>query len=311
MPPADLRSELLDLKKDIDHLATAVERLQLAIQAGDGRLLRSVAARGITLYRKNPWDELLISPGWSAKEKSTFYRLLKRYSFRLLLRDVIRMRHSFSVADLTRYCSPEAAQTYVSTLRDLGSVEAEGGDQYHLTCASVASFGPTLEWFVAEIFRREFASPAFFGVRFRGTRAGGDYDLIANWLGHLVYVEIKSSPPRGIENTEIQAFLCRVGDLLPDIAIFFNDTQLRMKDKIVPMFDGALEARARKSGTRVEPVHRLVDELFQINHGIYIVNSKKDVVTNFETCLRDFLLVRKSPLFPAGHPWSQKERSPI
>ena len=56
----------------------------------------------------------------------------------------------------------------------------------------------------------------------------------------MVYVEIKSSPPRGIERGEIGSFLARITDLLPDIAFLFNDTQLRMKDKIVLMFEEEL-----------------------------------------------------------------------
>ena len=114
----------------------------------------------------------------------------------------------------------------------------------------------------------------------------------------MVYVEIKSSPPRGIERGEIGSFLARTADLLPDIAFLFNDTQLRMKDKIVLMFEEELYERYGARSSDRFPVQRLVDELFHINHRIYIVNSKRDVVANFNLCLRDFLFHQRADLFP-------------
>jgi hypothetical protein len=35
-------------------------------------------------------------------------------------------------------------------------------------------------------------------------------------------------------------------------------------------------------------VVRLVNELFHIRHGTYIVNSRKGIYTNLRTCFRDF-----------------------
>jgi hypothetical protein len=139
-------------------------------------------------------------------------------------------------------------------------------------------------------------------VRFKETSSGGDYDVIASWEGRLVYVEIKSSPPRGIERQEIGSFLARITDLMPDIAFLFNDTQLRMKDKIVLMFEEELHERFDRRNCEMFPLTRLVDELFHINHRIFIVNSKRDVAANFNYCLRDFLLHERAVLFPIVPP---------
>ncbi|NIT99503.1 MAG: hypothetical protein GWN01_00720, partial [Nitrosopumilaceae archaeon] len=70
--------------------------------------------------------------------------------------------------------------------------------------------------------------------------AGGDFDVLASWLGKLLYIESKSAPPKGIHNPEISAFLERVQNTKPDLAIFINDTHLRVKDKIVLMFEEEL-----------------------------------------------------------------------
>jgi hypothetical protein len=143
------------------------------------------------------------------------------------------------------------------------------------------------------MFQREFASPAIYGVRFVKTDVGGDYDMIALWEGRLVYVEVKSSPPKSIEDPEIRAFLSRLKDLIPDMAFFFNDTHLRMKDKVIEIFRRELGRNGiGLSGDR-EP-ERISDELYHIPPFVYILNSKKDIVTNFSLCLRDYLRREKS-----------------
>jgi len=73
------------------------------------------------------------------------------------------------------------------------------------------------------------------------------------------------------------------------VTILFNDTQLRMKDKLVVMFEEELNRRYGRDSKKLYPVERLVEELFHIGHRIFIVNSKKDVVENFGICLRDYL----------------------
>jgi len=139
------------------------------------------------------------------------------------------------------------------------------------------------------MFKREFASPSIYGVKLKKTSSGGDYDVIAAWNQRLVYVEVKSSPPKGIETSEISTFFSRLEDLLPDVAFLFNDTQLRMKDKLVVMFEEELEKRHGKKAKTLYPVERLIDELFHVQNRIFIVNSKKDIAENFKICLRHHL----------------------
>jgi hypothetical protein len=296
----DLKEELSALQKAVNELQAGLARLEEEAFDGTGALQQAIKARGMQIHRQNPDDELIFSPHASSEERTAIYELLQHYSFRLFLRDVIGNKKSFRAEGLVRYCSLKTAQRYIDSLCELKIAEPLKGKEgtFRLLNTDLSSFGPTLEWFVAEMFRRGFASPAIYGVRFKETHSGGDYDVIAFWERHMVYVEIKSSPPRGIERNEISSFLARIADLLPDIAFFFNDTQLRMKDKIVLMFEEELQEHYGARCNERFPVSRLVDELFHINHRIYIVNSKRDAISNFNSCLRDFLLHVRAELFP-------------
>lgn len=123
------------------------------------------------------------------------------------------------------------------------------------------------------------------GSKIQRPNVGGDYDVIAKLDGSLLYAEVKSSPPKQIYDSEISAFLDRVADLAPEISVFFMDTELRMKDKIVPMFEEELEKRASSP----PEVMRIEKELFQIRDRIFIINSKDSIVRNLETALNWYL----------------------
>ena len=302
-----LSKELAELKEAVQELRAVIARLEGEMLDNEGGLQRAIRARGMQVHRQDPDDELIFSPQATSHERTALYELLRHYSFRLFLRDVISNKDAFQAKGLVKYCSLETAQRYCASLCELKIAEPVGKEAFHLVNRSLSSFGPTLEWFVAQLFRREFASPAIYGARFKETHSGGDYDVIALWEGQMVYVEIKSSPPRGIERGEIGSFLARITDLVPDIAFLFNDTQLRMKDKIVLMFEEELHERYGTRSSDRFPVTRLVDELFHINHRIYIVNSKRDVVANFSHCLRDCLVHHRAELFPILPPHADME----
>jgi hypothetical protein len=171
----------------------------------------------------------------------------------------------------------------------MGAIIKNGKGKYRTRVSPLYSFGPTLEWLIAEMFKKEFASPAIYGVSVKNTPSGGDHDVIASWNQRLIYVEVKSSPPKGVEQNEISTFFSRMDDILPDVAILFNDTQLRMKDKLVVMFEEELGRRHGRESKTLYPVERLIEELFHVHNHIFIVNSKKDVVENFQICLKHYL----------------------
>jgi Holliday junction resolvase-like predicted endonuclease len=283
-----LRREVEQLKGELEALRRELMALRKNLPV-DVPIKNLLKERGLRVFRQNPPEKLLLPADISPGMRTRFYELLKRYSFRLFLRDMTKRARGFRIGDLVRYVSQDVAEHYIRFLLSVGVIEETGKGAFRIRNDSITSFGPTLEWFVAEMFKREFASPAIYGVHFKNTKSGGDFDVIARWGRRLVYVEVKSSPPKGIEINEVSTFFSRIDDLIPDAALFFNDTQLRMKDKLVLLFQEELHDRYGPQASETHPVVRLVGELFHIHDHIFIVNSKKDAIQNFGTCLNHFL----------------------
>lgn len=279
---------------DVLSLRAEVRRLRKSLSELTPSLAVLLRRRGFRIYKKEPREDLLL-PG--ERFRDDYYRLLQKYSFRLFLRDVIKRQKSFTVSDVTRYATQEVTGDYIGHLIDFGLI-TKAGTEYALSKQPIKSFGPTLEWFIAEIFRREFATEAMWGIKFKRPIVGGDYDVIAKIDGSLLYMEVKSSPPKQIYSKEIRAFLDRISDLRPAIASFFMDTELRMKDKIVPMFEEELKRRSPReirellgnSAARVAlpEIRRIEKELFHIENKIYIINAKGSIINNIERVLGSY-----------------------
>ena len=281
--------ELRSLKRKVRQLSKELESLKALSLEDPSSVDMTLRMRGIRIFRKNPTDRLFFPADLPGSPKIRFYEMMKKYSFRLVLRDMIKHQDRFSIEDLTHYCSLKVVKGYCDLLYAMGVITKKGKGWYRTRVTSLYSFGPTLEWFIAEMFKKELASPAIYGVKVKKTRSGGDFDIIASWNRRLVYVEVKSSPPKGVELSEISAFFSRIDVLLPEIAILFNDTQLRMKDKLVVMFEEELGRRYGEESRKLYTVERLVEELFHVGHRIFIINSKKDIMENFQICLRDHI----------------------
>jgi hypothetical protein len=282
-----LEEEVEKLKASVSELQNQVAALCEAMATSRHPVELLLWQRGLPVMAQGDRSQTLLPPNASPAHVEHFYRLLRRYSFRLFLRDLIQFPEGADQNRLIRYCSLTSARSYLKELAALGVVEYGKSRNYRLLPQRISSFGATLEWYVNEILQREFMAPALFNVRLRLTHYGGDYDVITIVNGNLVYVEIKSSPPRGVELQAVSAFLHRLRDLQPHMAIFLVDTELRMKDKIVPLFAEALAANAHR--TKVYPISRLINEIFHIQHAIYLVNSRNGIYTNLRTCFRDFL----------------------
>lgn len=265
--------------EELSYLRKEVRRLRRSLNLLTPGLDIVLRRRGFRIFKKEPTEFLLVPRPEMIDE---YYAMLGKYSFRLFLRDVIKHQDSFALQDVTRYATSGVTAEYVRYLRRIGLAGTKG-DGYALT-RHVKSFGETLEWYVNEILKREFGAEAVWGVKFKRPGVGGDYDVIAKLDGSILYVEVKSSPPKQIYEREITAFLDRIRDLSPEIAVFFTDTELRMKDKIVPMFEEELKRRAAGTVT----VKRMEKELFQAGDRIFIVNSKGSIVRNIETVLNRY-----------------------
>src|SRR4030042_6434831 len=235
--------EVQSLKRKVQHLTQEIQSIKAVFLEDPSPVERMLKMRGIKIFRKNPGDRLFFPSDLSPSQKGQFFEMMKKYSFRIVLRDMIKYQDRFHIQDLTHYCSPKIVQGYCNFLCELGTIVKSGKGTYRTCVSPLYSFGPTLEWFIAEMFKRELASSAIYGVSVKQTPSGGDYDVIASWNGRLVYVEVKSSPPKGIELGEVTTFFSRIEDLLPEVVFLFNDTQLRMKDKLVMMVEEELKRR--------------------------------------------------------------------
>jgi hypothetical protein len=55
------------------------------------------------------------------------------------------------------------------------------------------------------------------------------------------------------------------------------------------MFEEELERRHGRDSKTLYPVERVIEELSHVQNHIFIVNSKKDVLENFQICLKYYL----------------------
>lgn len=245
--------------------------------------------RGFLEIKYPSGDDLLLPQKHTKKAKDVLYHLMQKYSFRIFARDLITHIDDIAPEHLTRYCSEEVAQNYLATLMQHRLLRQTQEGAYQFPNQHAINFGETLEWFVAQVIEREFASPAIWGACFKHDDISGDYDVLCAVEGRLTYIEVKSSPPKHIEMSEVIAFMNRVQHLRPDVVIFLEDTHLRMKDKLAGMFTEEMRRRYGSLAEKDLSVQRLHGEIFTIQRRLFITNTKPDLISNLRICLKHAL----------------------
>ena len=275
------RRNLLKFSDTLDDLEQRLRTVEGTLGMGTGYIEKILNARGLECIPAAPNDRFLQPSPPTTVHLERFYSQLHRYSFRLFLRDILAHRPDFSMEDCTRYCSPRTATKYLNRLLDLGVIRSDNGQSFRMVNKNVHTFGETLEWYVAQVFRREFASPAVWGVKVRHLPPGGDFDVIAEVDRRLVYVEVKSSPPKGIHLPNVREFLTRMDILSPDVALFLVDTHLRMENKINVLFRQAVGL----PGSKTKPIRMVSRGVFQAAENILILNAKPSLIHNIRVSL--------------------------
>jgi hypothetical protein len=287
-----VENDLEEIKRELTDIRKSLEKIEKRYQDEIPNLLQR---RGYLCLRSNPKEGLILPRPCDSDTEDVFYELMKRYSFRIFLRDVLKRKRAFEVKELLQYCSEETVNNYITALLKAGIVEPHPSEGYRLCADRVTGFGDTLEWFVAKVFENEFYSPSSYGISISNTKSGGDFDVISFVEGNFLYVEVKSSPPKHVDVKEISSFLDRVEELQPDFSIFFEDTELRLKDKIVPMFQDELERRYGREDAAINSFPDREDDWFQVGENLFIINSKPDIIVSIGKTLKTFLK-NKSPV---------------
>jgi len=267
--------------------AAAAGRVPAAAPAlAGGEALAMLVRRGLR-PRLGPLD----LPFASCLDDRAADRIAERlghYAFRLFLRGAILRRGPFSPAQATRFVTASQARRLAEDLLELGLAERAPRGRYRLV-RPARSFGATLEWYLARELRRRLGLDLAVDVRSGAVGVGGDLDIVAAAEGKLIYLEIKSSPPKHLTRAEVAAFLRRVRTLRPDLALFVMDTALRLSDKVLPMLREALGAG---SGARLR---RVIRETWAVAPGLYAVNARQDLLENVCRAIADGLLARSPP----------------
>lgn len=249
---------------------------------------RALLQRGLSLIEWGNEGRTFLPYLKGPRDREAFYDLLRSYSFRLFLRDILALRDRYLPERLGPFFSPESIEEMAAAVERLGIIRRGKGGKIRFLAGQVTDFGDTFEWYVAETLRREFSADAMWGVKIPDLPCGGDFDILALVSGKLLYLETKTSPPKHIEQKDLAAFLDRVGTLSPDFAVVLVDTHLRMKDKLVPLLSDALRMAGEENGemTRIER------ETFSWDGRIFLTNAKRDVGGNLALCLRSYFLGR-------------------
>jgi len=200
---------------------------------------------------------------------------LSHYAFRLFLRGAIQRADGYAPADTTRYLEINQTRRYAEVLVNLGLADRISRDHYRLKWAS-PNFGRTLEWFVGRELERKFGFEVATGVKLHVRGGGGDLDVVAAAEGKLIYIELKSSPPKNLSAGEIDAFCDRLNLLRPDVSLFVVDTALRLSDKVVPMLLDTFRRRAYI----VDRPTRIAAQLWALTPHLYAVNGSRDLMAN-------------------------------
>lgn len=281
-----------------------------SLRDGSREIAWALRRRGLEWVGGNAEHELVFAgANLTANELDELYRQMHSYAFRLFLRDIIHHRTGFGVPDLLRYVDEETARRYAQLAGDWRLIEPMDSGTWRLSSQGTRSFGETLEWYVAQLFTREFGCPAAWGVRATLSGQGGDYDVLSMVEGRLVCVEVKSSPPKHITVETLEHYLKRVDALGPAMSIFLEDTHLRLEDKIVPMF---VEAVSKHRGAGSAELVAERRHLYTIrptdgaDHGsgpgpVHVVASAQpSLESNVAFCLRRLLVPEAGPSLPTN-----------
>ncbi len=276
----------------MDNLLSALRALDERV----GSLERRAALTGLSVaatLRRRGWSPAQCSPLEGVLQPrpadparlDRFYQDLRRYHFRRLLQEAAELRvlTPAAVHRLEGRWGPRAVARAFGRLIEYGLLDRRD-DTLSLAVPGIRTIGGTLEWFVAQVFMREFLAPAEWDVRIREIRRGGDFDVLTVLDGRLGYIECKGSPPYNVSAEALAQFVDRIRQFQPDFAIFLLDTTLLIERNII----ANLNPLTKESLGANRPIARVTMGLYEGGTAVplFVVTSRRSLVANLGRALR-------------------------
>ena len=140
-----LEEEIEELKTQVADLQQRLTRLGRGGAHPANPVEINLRQRGLPLLAHGDLTRLLLPANASPEHNTRWYDLLRRYSFRLFVRDLIQVPQGSDVSVLSRYCTEATVRRYLRELQKLGVVALAEDGAYRLAAHHVSSFGPSLE----------------------------------------------------------------------------------------------------------------------------------------------------------------------
>ncbi len=261
------------------------------VDAAADDVMAALVRRGFVEVSRAKLDLPFDPATFSEARQQRLVEALRHYAFRLFLRGAIQHPEGFAPDEATRFLPSGDAHAMAASLEALGIGELGRDGRYRLTHPP-NSFGSTLEWYVGRELAQRLRFAVSVGVKFHAPGVGGDLDVVAMADGRLVYVELKSSPPKHLAPPEVAAFFDRVRALRPDVAVFAVDTALRLGDRVIPLLD---DVRRKRASAPVESARRIERELWAITPHVFVVNARPDLFGNVARAIAEGMLALGPP----------------
>lgn len=272
-------------KSEIEALAKAVHDEIYSIE-------NTLKRRGYIYARSGSIDSLVFPKDMPRQDIDRLYKYMSSRTFRNILKDIVARKQDILQTDYTSGCSDVKVSEYFNFLCSTRLVQYDNNSACYSLATKVDDFGPTLEWYVSELFKRELESTADWGVRIKDVKPGGDFDVLARDEAALVWVETKSTRPQDIDETEIRRFLQRDQNLDPNMSIFLVDTRDNLS-RLVQAFENIITPVVSPERYASDPNYRQKIKQFPDFGGIYffqrrifIINSEPSILAKLRHCLR-------------------------
>lgn len=315
--PRDVEKQLTELKErhlkeHLSRLDNLGRNLYFAMVASQDLLETTLRRRGLVLVEHSDRSKLLFpfDPGFGALKpwEERYLDLMSRASFRKVARAILGGRETGVEVVKLHLIAGDAANEYIDMLASVNAVRRAGDNV--ISTQPIDNFGPTLEWYVAQLCQRELHGSAAWAVTLSGLPSGGDFDTLA-WLDPLlVYIEAKSAHPEQIDERELLNFLQRATELAPDLAILLIDTDTKITSTLDRLNEAMLPVMRKASHVNEDwrpdkPFIHSWTDYPSIAYGyrnIYMTGAKPTIITQLRRCLQHYYAHVKGTTFLVGPP---------